>query len=239
MNKRPISFIPDPSEDEADFRPARDASDRVFAKAKEEVNSTVPARRPRPPAFKPCHSPKTLHDLLEIEDMTPILSKGFVFIHRKRSESDRLVEALQTDLGVCVRILRTHEIETDRLLLEIASPVSPDVQPVVFVIETTQAGEDVNRLCKIIAERSDRTSGVWLLGFIEDLDRKVLSRFNAMFVSDCSDSGWEVLRSAMDTSRANLYLRDRPSQSVLFFLGRGLTSEVPLLEPNPIMLDLS
>jgi len=239
MSKRLISFIPDPVEDEIDFTSAQDAPDKPAAKANEEANGTLSARRSRPPVFKAYHSPKRLYDLLEIEDLTSILRNGFVFIHHKRNESDQLVKVLQTGLGVCARFLRTHECETDRLLLEMASPESPDIQPVVFVIETTQAGEDVNRLCKIIAERSNRTDGVWLLGFVEDLDRKVLSRFNAMFILDCSESGWEVLRSAMDTSKANSYLKDRPSQSVLFFLGQGLTSEIPLLEPNPIILELS
>jgi len=199
------------------------------------------AARPQGQAFRRCHSPSTVVELLRLEDFYRLLGRSFVFFQNRKESSDFLIETI---VGVAeetqdFKFYQTHASGWDTILEKIET--CSDERPQILVIDITGT-TDVNKLCTSIVLAERQRSGIWLRGYIRDLTPRTISLFDALFVFDMSSQEYEILRSAIILPDSTVeQLRKSASypdfhESVLFFVNYKHLDNAPLLERNPVVL---
>lgn len=206
------------------------------------------ANRPRYPFIPYIDSvltPRTLTEVLEYREFYRVLGQSFVFIQNKKTLSDFLIEAkIQlVRRSFDVRRLDTHS-HSPRSIIRRTKDRGTRRQrkPPLIVVDTTDSSVNVNKLCESIARV--RQCGVWIRGYVRDLDPRILISFDALLLFDMSLFEYEILRTAICLTEKNIKALKEASNSpdlrrVLFFLNDRYQATLPFaLKENPILLSV-
>jgi len=201
------------------------------------------AARPQGQAFRRCHNPTTVEELLRLEDFYRLLGRSFAFFQNRKESSDFLIETIVrvAEGTQDFKFYQTHASSWDTILEKIESCSDESERPQILVIDITGT-IDVNSLCISIALAEHQRSGIWLRGYIRDLTPRTISLFDALFVFDMSSQEYEILRSAIILPDSAVeQLRKSANypdfhESVLVFVNYKHLDNAPLLERNPLVL---
>jgi hypothetical protein len=248
MNPRNLSFrrIPD---DETDF--GEQMSSDHLEKApdsNDQISSGVTFRR--------YNDPKKVKELLEIGNFKELLGRSYLFIQNRKLSSNRLLRqnldevwtlfdyaVINATSGNADSIFRSLEVRN--LLSLFFSRIkrgSQKYKPKVFIINVGGKAQ-ANQFCKRMSKIKTPDFGIWVRGYLWDLEPYVLSQFDAMFLFDMAGREYEILRSAIDVSSDLIEdLKKAPSglisdKKVLFFLNAERVKDAPLMLQNPVILD--
>ena len=118
-------------------------------------------------------TPTTLTEILEFREFHTILGHSMVFIQNKKTISDRLVEEkIQIIKGAFdVQQLDTHSHSLEIILNSVKDKArwEPGKLP-LLLLEMTDAAGNADEFCTSIAQK--RQCGVWIRGYVRDLDPK-------------------------------------------------------------------
>lgn len=190
-------------------------------------------------------TPTTLTEILEFREFYKVLGQSFVFIQNKKTISDRL---LQEKIQIVNSAFDVHRLHTHLHSLETIVEYASDKAkwrlepPPLLLVETTDAAVNTNELCQSVAKK--RQCGVWIRGYVRDLDPKTLTLFDVLILFDMSDHEYEILRTTihlLDDYIAGLRQVSNYSTQgrMLFFLNDGYRDNLPfVLRENPVLLSM-
>lgn len=190
------------------------------------------------------HTPSKISDLLYLEGFYRLLSRSFVFIHNKKNSSDHLVESVVNLLSNLseFRYFQTHTESAESILRNIRYGLRSKKKQLTWIIESTGVADNVNDFCtKVRGLKNDR-HGIWVRGYIQELNPKVVQLFDVLFAFDMSLSEYDVLRAAIsvpgdiiDQMRTQ-YGASSGEEPLFVFMNYKRAPEAPLLTSNPIIL---
>lgn len=208
--------------------------------------------------FRLYFDPKSINDLLDIENMKEILGSSFVFIQNKKDSSTQLlfnnlncffphydfidVDELKINERIPNKLIKVKKRNLIGNLLGENKRKTVDDKASIMVVEP-QSENELRELCEDISKSKSRKNGIWVRGYIWDLNPYTISLFDAMFVFDMSVNEYEVLRSAIDLTEdlvnemRSSPQDENPKGKVLFFLNREKVIDGPLLLNNPVLFN--
>lgn len=203
--------------------------------------------------FRVYNDPKSINELLEIEGMVDLLGGSIVFIQNRKDSSSHLInKKLQKIYKYvdCVEVSPKYllkiriSIKIEKIIKNIFQrlQIERENKNKIIIIEANN-NSDILRISKVATRIKNSSNGIWIRGYIWELNPYILSLFDAIFVFDMSRNEFEILRSTIDISEntidnmKNSEKRDDFDQNILFFLNRDNFIDCPLLLKNPILFD--
>jgi len=195
------------------------------------------------PAVQFYYTPETVEDFFQLHDLYHLLARGVVFIHNRKDSADYLI---RTAIKVArdnyhFRFFQTHTIGAGDILEEITRSTNNSDVPEICVVDITSIAEDFGQFCETVT-KLNRVRGVWLRGYICDINPRLIQLFDLLLVFDMSDSELDVLRTTISISSEQVdRLRDYAHRAsnvdvVLAFLNYERLKDAPRLAYNPITL---
>lgn len=193
-------------------------------------------------AFQSYYAPDTIDEFFEIDGLFQVLAKSLVFIHNRKDSSDWLVKAARKVAGndYDFRFFQTHMIELPQILEEISRPSSGTAE--ICVVDITSVSESLGTFCETLAGLKELTRGVWVRGYVRDINPSLIQLFDFLFLFDMSDLEFSILRSTISLSSEQIaQMRDYSSRAsnvdvVLVFVNYGHIKGMPVIAYNPVTL---
>ena len=193
--------------------------------------------------FRPYHDPKSIFELLMLENFYKLLGNSVVFIQKTENLSDKLIDYIARISSKEYKFiyLRTHQHSLETAFTHINENATQETN-IIWIIDSTSLEDNLGDFCRKITSVKSRNYGVWIRGYISDLHTKDISFFQAIFTFDMSDKEFDTLRTTIPLSDDNIAeLRTVPENTlennkVLVFLNYEKSFFPPLLKKNPKVL---
>ncbi|MBN1618493.1 hypothetical protein JW887_04070 [Candidatus Dojkabacteria bacterium] len=192
--------------------------------------------------------PITITDLLTVENFYLTLIQSFIFIHNKKDASDHLIDLIKTFMGsLCeFETLQIHTIDSNAIIEQVQSQKKEANKYRIYLIDLTGAIQDIQMFCiRLSSVIKGCLHGVWIKGYISDLNPSIISLFDSLFVFDLSDKEYDILRTVIslpvDIAEQMRTTTNRifSSNKVLFFINYRQVKNVPKFDQNPKVLKLT
>jgi len=192
------------------------------------------------------HSPDTIEELIRIEDFLSILCSSIVFLHnRKPSVNELIFNKLSTAFDYYEVIHFTsskftfNDLKTGNWL----SQRQTDKKP-ILIIDSVGSQTITDFVAQLSYEPFEPDYGIWIRGYVEELEKFIPSSFHALFLFDTSTQELDRLKKRIAISESMIeLLRNRQThfsydESVIFFWNYEKEPSAPLLDMNPKILDI-
>jgi hypothetical protein len=190
------------------------------------------------------HTPAKISDLLALEKLHSVLFKSFIFIHNKKNSSDDLVRRISSSYTKFLefRHVQTHTKTFESMLQDIKSGLRFKKKQIVWIIESTGLSDGINEFCTKVHAIKNNRHGIWIRGYIQELNPKIVQLFDILFAFDMSTSEYDALRTAisipgniLDEMRTQ-YGRSAREEPLFVFFNYNRLPNAPLLTSNPLIL---
>ena len=180
---------------------------------------------------------RVLSDFLSGPSFRPLLQRGAILLHGKRSYAELTLDALQHGQR---RHLRLRRFDGDWRADDASSLSRRPRRPTVVVVDRPSRHEEVVRLLEQRTAADQPSYGTWVLGFIGEFALSQVGLFDAIIMFDTSEDELERLRSVAvlqgpdraalaSSDQALIYVAARPRPGLRF----------PLPRPNPAIVPIS
>lgn len=193
------------------------------------------------------NSPDTVEELAQIENFLELLCSGVVFFHNRKPSINELIF---NKLGTAFEYYEVLRFMSDQITFSDyksgnwLSYRNTDKLP-ILVIESSNIESITNFVSQMRGESVSRHYGIWICGYISELETFIPSSFQALFLFDTSTQELDSLKRRIalsDPMIATLRGRQVDSasgESVLFFWNYEAEPHAPLLDMNPKVLGIS
>lgn len=204
-------------------------------------------REPRSRCIRWVNSPDTIEELIQIENFLDLLCSGIVFFHNRKPSINELIF---NKLGAAFDHYEVLRFASDQLTFgdykseSWASSKRTD-KPSILIIESSN-GESINDfVSQMKVEPNSRPCGIWICGYVGELEAFMPSFFQALFLFDTSTQELDSLKRRIALSDSMIVtLRSRQAdfafgESVVLFWNYEMEPHAPLLDMNPKVLGIS
>lgn len=226
---------------------------RNSSASKSTQSNSVSSNRNRMPSFvRFADLPNTVSEFVNNNEFLNILCSGFIFIHNKKYSSEHLIANIfmKKLISFEFEFLQTHSVG----LVEIYDRIKELQKKTghakrIFIIESTKYDNYLLNFCTQIAFMEKRNFGVWLQGFVKDLNPQTITLFDSLVLFDMSILEIQLLKSSITINNDDIrFLRKSESNLLDDSLSEGMNTNLlcfinysrlksdPIFGKNPIQL---
>lgn len=179
-----------------------------------------------------------IEDLFSYNNIILHLASSPVFIHKKKTWSDNLINIVSKLIGeyIDIEIIKTHDKKFNKFISY--SDVTGKSNKKLIILDITKSVKNLEHIITTLLIKG--INNLWLTSTLSDIDSKVLSFFDTFFIYDMPSSEFDTLKSAIPISNVIIENMEENTDStyarnLLVYIDTNKIIGLPPLDKNPFV----